>query len=275
MNLLSELIYKIRDNLIDFIINKKILASSNDLRPIIVPASSGRDEILNIYLANESYDEEDRVLLAHKLLSSISVGRDISIFFEGDFHEYLEDLLRRKLGKTELSSDDIKSSEWELSQPYVTLTRLLVWLRNNLWEDMLRDNIVELMKTSSGIIYFSSSNFGFSVHIFPQLSKFVEIWLEKEKNKTILERMLDSIKNFSIKSSKADKRAVEKKIELLYDRLNFLTMRLIEGSLEWETLRKIVDSMLDITETLRKQGHEVEANLSFVSKLMEAEIHGS
>jgi len=198
------------------------------------------------------------------------VGQNISIFFEGDFHDYLKSLLRRKLDKTMLSSEDINSSRWELSQPYVTLARLLVWLRNQLWEDILRDNAVELMKASSGIIYFGSS-----VQIFPQLNRFVEIWLEKERNKTILESMLDSIKKFSDNSHRIGKKAVEGEIELLYDKLNFLMMRLIEGSLEWESLRRILDSMLDIAERLRKQGNDVRFSLHFISQLLEADTRGS
>jgi hypothetical protein len=270
MHLLNELIDKVKNSLMDFVINKKILGDNSDLRPIMIPASSGRDEIINIYLVNENYNEEDRVTLARKLLSSISVGQNISIFFEGDFHDYLKSLLRRKLDKTMLSSEDINSSRWELSQPYVTLARLLVWLRNQLWEDILRDNAVELMKASSGIIYFGSS-----VQIFPQLNRFVEIWLEKERNKTILESMLDSIKKFSDNSHRIGKKAVEGEIELLYDKLNFLMMRLIEGSLEWESLRRILDSMLDIAERLRKQGNDVRFSLHFISQLLEADTRGS
>jgi hypothetical protein len=270
MHLLNELIDKVKNSLMDFVINKKILGNNSDLRPIMIPASSGRDEIINIYLVNENYNEEDRISLAYKLLSSIPVGQNISIFFEGDFHDYLKSLLRRKLGKTMLSSEDINSSRWELSQPYVTLARLLVWLRNQLWEDILRDNAVELMKASSGIIYFGSS-----VQIFPQLSRFVEIWLEKERNKTILESMLDSIKKFSDNSYRIGKKAVEGEIELLYDKLNFLMMRLIEGSLEWESLRRILDSMLDMAERLRKQGNDVRFSLHFISQLLEADTRGS
>jgi len=270
MHLLNELIDKVKNSLMDFVINKKILGDNSDLRPIMIPASSGKDEIINIYLVNENYNEEDRVTLARKLLNSIPVGQNISIFFEGDFHDYLKSLLRRKLDKTMLSSEDINSSRWELSQPYVTLARLLVWLRNQLWEDILRDNAVELMKASSGIIYFGSS-----VQIFPQLSRFVEIWLEKERNKTILENMLDSIKKFSDNSHRIGKKAVEGEIELLYDKLNFLMMRLIEGSLEWESLRRILDSMLDMAERLRKQGNDVRFSLHFISQLLEADTRGS
>ena len=270
MHLVNKLIDDVRDVVIDYTLEKRVLEASGDLRPIVMPASEGRNEIPNIYLRDESYDEEDRVMLAHKFLSSIPVGRSISIFFEGDFHEYLRSLLRRKLDKVSLSSEDIGSSRWELSQPYVTLARLLVWLRDNLWEDMLRDNVIELMKASSGVIYFGSS-----VQVFPQLSKFVEIWLEKEKNKIILKEMLDSIRNFSNKSHDIGRKAVEGEIELLYDKLNYLTMRLIEGSLEWESLRRVVDSMLDIVETLRKQGQEVKANLRFVSRLLGADVRGS
>jgi len=270
MNLANDLIEEVKDIVIERTLVKRILEAAGDLRPIVMPASVGRSEIPNIYLVSENYNEEDRISLAYKLLSSIPVGQNISIFFEGDFHDYLKSLLRRKLDKTMLSSEDINSSRWELSQPYVTLARLLVWLRNQLWEDMLRDNAVELMKASSGIIYFGSS-----VQIFPQLNRFVEIWLEKERNKTILESMLDSIKKFSDNSYRIGKKAVEGEIELLYDKLNFLMMRLIEGSLEWESLRRILDSMLDMAERLRKQGNDVRFSLHFISQLLEADTRGS
>lgn len=271
VHLTNELVDKVKDTVVDFTLRRRVLEAEEDLRPAVIPASVGRDEIPNIYLRGESYNRDDRMILAYKLLRSIPVGRNISIFLEGDFHNYLKMLLRRKLNKTELTSKDIKSSEWELSQPYVTLTRLLVWLRNELWDEMLRDNIVELMRSSSGVIYFDSY-----VHSFPQLNRFVEIWLEKEGNKVILEGMLDSIMNFSNKSYGIGKKAVEGKIELLYSKLNFLTMRLIEGSnVEWESVRRIFDSIIDIIETLRKQGQEVKANLYFISQLARADFRGS
>lgn len=255
----EDLLDRVREEALGLLLER--VEEGDDIRPVMMPGSVGRGEVPNLYLAEESYSRADRTKLALQLVRSVVVGRWASIYFEGDFQDFLEDLVRRKLDKSHIEASDLEASEREMDQPFVTLLRLLLWVYEQLAgepEDGAR--ALEELKSSSGVIYFvPKDSERYNAFHFPRLGEFVETWLQEDRRRKALKCLLNSIASLS------RYRAAETKLELLYHDLNLLAHSLIEtSSVSWEPLRRIVDSLIDLFD---KQ--DLRVDLSFVGKLSE------
>ncbi len=272
-SLAREFLDKAREISIDFILNKTIEAE-NDLRPTMMPGSVGRDEIPNLYMPTEEYKRDERVKLALQLCRSVAVGNWISIYFEGPFHNYLKQLIRSKFNRPYLESEDIGASSWEMNEPFVTLLRMILWAYGEISEEREGDEIIEMMKSSSGIIYFTpKSKERYTAFSFPQLNRFVDSWLQRKDRRKILESMLDSVKLTSSVAYGRRRDAAAKQVELIYRYFNLLATSLIErASIPWEPLRKMVDAIIDLAGAGR---YNVPVNLYFVMMLGETDELGS
>ncbi len=271
ISLAKEFLDKVEEVSIESILNKTMEAE-NDLRPTMMPGSVGRDEIPNLYMPTEEYEKEDRMKLALQLSKSIAVGNWISVYFEGPFHSFLKQLIRSKFDRPYLESDDIGASGWEMSEPFVTLLRLILWVYGETAGEKKkkknREEIIEMMKSSSGIVYFTPRDRErYTAFSFPQLNRFVDEWLLKEGKRKALENMLDSIKITSSVAYKKGRDAAAKQIELIYRYLNLLAISLLErASILWEPLRKMVDVIIDLAGR-----YDVPVDFYFIMMLGEAD----
>jgi len=249
MLLATEFLEKVRETFVETMM-RRILKVKDDLRPIMMPGSVGREEVPNLYMPTETYGRENRARLALQLLKSIAVGNWISVYFEGPFHDYLRHLISGKLGKPYLERSDIGASEWEMSEPLVALLRLLLWVYSEIVEaeEAGEDKIIEIMRSSSGVVYFTPRDRErYTAFTFPQLERFVDHWLRDEERRKALEEMLDSIKRVSLSSFKEGKEAAARHIEVLYRYLNLVAISLLErAAIPWEPLRRIVDVMIEL-----------------------------
>ncbi|MCS7102303.1 MAG: hypothetical protein NZ992_00280 [Candidatus Korarchaeum sp.] len=249
---------EVKKRTVDFMLAK--VKEGDDLRPMMMPGSVGRNEIPNLYLRKESYSRADRVRLTLQLVKSIGIGSSASVYFEGDFQDFLENLIRKKFNKgyNYLEARDLKAGEREMSQPFVLLLRLLIWIYEQLKEV---DENIEKLKSSSGIIYFvPEDSERYNAFRFPQLNRFIETWLKDDSRREALKSMLDSIAS----SSRRDIAEVE--VDLIYHNLNLLAYSLIETcSVDWGSLRRILDSLITLSDK-----RDLRINLGFVRKLGEA-----
>jgi len=266
-SLSEEFLRRLRDISIDFIL-KKTLEAENDLRPTMIPGSVGRDEVPNLYMPTESYGRDDRVRLALQLSRSVAVGDSVSIYFDGPFHGYLRQRIRGRFSRPYLEHGDIGASRWEMEEPFVALLRILLWIYGEIAGEKNRDEVIEMMKSSSGVIYFvPADGERRTAFFFPQLSVFVDAWLLREDRRKALEDMLNSIKLASSSVSKKKSDAASKQIELIYHYLNLLAISLLErASIPWEPLRRIVDIILDLAYR-----YDAPASLHFIMLLDEAD----
>ncbi|MDK2384422.1 MAG: hypothetical protein QI199_06420, partial [Candidatus Korarchaeota archaeon] len=246
---------------------RRIVEAEDDLRPTMMPGSVGRNEVPNLYMPTEVYGREDRIKLALQLSKSVAVGNWISVYFEGPFHEYLRHLVRRKLNKPYLEGSDIGASGWEMNEPLVTLLRLLLWVYGEIAGEKDRNEIIEMMKSSSGVVYFTPRNKErYTAFTFPQLNRFVDHWLRDEKRRKTLEEMLDSVKITSSLSFKRGREAAARQIEVLHRYLNLVAISLLErAEVPWEPLRRIVDVMIELAGR-----YDVPASFHFVMLLGES-----
>jgi len=255
LKLADDLLTKVKQAALDMLLEKA--EEGDDIRPMMMPGSVGRSEIPNLYIGEEEYSETDRMRLALQLVKSIGVGNSASVYFEGDFQEDLKDLIRKKFDKNYIEASDLKASNREMEQPFVMLMRLLIWIYEQLIEED-RAKIEEL-KSSSGIIYFvPKDRERYNAFYFPQLNRFVGMWLQDDSKREVLKSMLNSIARLT-RQREVDKNS----LELIYNNLNLLAYSLIEtSSVEWEPLRRIVDSLIDIFDKL-----DLRVDLSFIRKL--------
>lgn len=267
ISLAEEFLEKVREASIKFIV-EKVMSAKNDLRPIMMPGSVARDESPNLYMQDEEYGAEERLILALRLVKSVAVGNWISVYFEGPFHDYLRELVRGKLNKPHLDANDIEAVGWEMGEPFVTLLRLLLWIYGEISNQSSREEVLEMMKSSSGVIYFTpdDSEERYTAYTFPQLNRFVDSWLVNESRRKALIRMLDSVKVTCSVAYKRNRDVAEKFIGLIYRNLDLIASSLIERAIVlWEPLRRVVDLMLDLSDKL-----EAPADFHFVMLLGEA-----
>ncbi len=266
MSLATEFLGRVREVFVETMI-KRIVEAEEDLRPTMMPGSVGRSEVPNLYMPTEVYGRGDRIKLALQLSKSVAVGNWISVYFEGPFHEYLRHLVRRKLNKPYLEGSDIGASGWEMNEPLVTLLRLLIWVYGEIAGEKDRDEIIEMMKSSSGVVYFTPKNKErYTAFTFPQLNRFVDHWLRDEKRRKTLEEMLDSVKITSSLSFKRGREAAARQIEVLHRYLNLVAISLLErAEVPWEPLRRIVDVMIELAGR-----YDVPASFHFVMLLGES-----
>ena len=234
-------------------IEDKVFEESPGLRPMMMPGTVTLDEIPNLYYGSESYKPSEKAILALSLLKSIGIGNSISVFFEGSFHSYLKMKVHEKLGRKHLDGDDIKASKWETSQPFLTLTRLLIWIYSQITEEAnqkeKKEEVIQMMRESSGVIYFTPGKVkeNYTVLVFPQLSRFVDTWLEDNRKRETLKRMLDSTKEISALAYKRSRKAAQPQMEIMYNYLEIVARSLLElSNVEWEPLRRVVDLMVEV-----------------------------
>lgn len=245
----------------------KVLESGDDLRPTMMPGSVGRGEAPNLYLAGENYREEDRGVLALQLASSVAIGKSVSVYFEGDFHDYLRELVRAKFDRPYLEAGDVRASGWEVGEPFVALLRLLLWVYEEIsGEDGDRsEELVEMMRSSSGTVYFTPGmdREKFTAFSFPQLDAFVVRWLKEGERRRAVRSMLDSVKLTCSMAYRRGREAAGGQIQLIHQHLNLVASTLIgRAVIMWEPLRKIVDGLIELAAR-----HEVPVNLYFVDLL--------
>ncbi len=266
VSLAEEFLKKVRELSVEFIL-RGMLETENDLRPLMMPGSVGRTEIPNLYMPMERYSEKDRIKLALQLLESVAIGNYISVHFEGRFQEYLEQLIRSKFDRMYLEGKDIKAVGWEMDKPFVILLRLILWVYSQIAEKGDREEIIEMMKSSSGVIYFTPGDKErYTAFFFPQLNRFVDTWLLRKNRRNALEEMLNSLKVTSSAAYEKEKDVIKNQIELIYSYLNLLAISLIErASILWEPLRKVVDLVIDLAGR-----YDVPANFHFIKMLGEA-----
>ncbi len=231
---------EVLDGIVEVVVDltvQRTLEKGDDLRPTIVPGTVGRSEVENLYLYGESYTLLDKVRLALNLVRSIGVGSNMAVYFEGPFQRYLR-LRLAELGKTNLEAKDLGASRWELQQPFVTLVRLLMWVHKN-----FRDETVEMLKGSSGMIYFTPKDKErYNTFTFPQLNAFVSRWLENPERERALKGLWNSLAGLSNVGRKANE-----DVELIYSELEVLARGLVDrGILLWEPLRRIVDKYVGL-----------------------------
>ncbi len=265
MSLATEFLERVKEIFVETMM-RRIVEAEDDLRPTMMPGSVGRSEVPNLYVSREIYDRDDRVMLALQLSKSIAVGNWISVYFEGPFHDYLRHLIRRKLGKPYLDGSDIGASGWEMNEPMVTLLRLLLWVYGEIAGEKDRDQVIEMMKSSSGVVYFTPRDKErYTAFTFPQLNRFVDLWLRDEDRRRALEEMLDSIKMVSSISFRRGREAAARQIEVLHRYLNLLAVSLLErATVPWEPLRRMVDIMIELASR-----YDAPASFHFIMLLGE------
>ena len=265
MSLSTEFLDRVRQTFVE-VMTGRIVEADEDLRPTMMPGSVGRGEVPNLYMPIEVYGREDRIKLALQLAKSVAIGNWISVYFEGPFHRYLRHLIRRKLGKPYLEGSDVGASGWEMNEPLVTLLRLLLWVYGEIAREKNRDEILEMMRSSSGVVYFTPRDKErYTAFTFPQLNRFVDHWLRNEGRRNTLEEMLDSVKSISSISFKRGRDAAARQIEVLYRYLNLVAISLLErATIPWEPLRRIVDVMIELASR-----YDAPASFHFVMLLGE------
>jgi len=261
LKLADDLLTKVKQEALDMLLERA--EEGDDIRPMMMPGSVGRSEIPNLYIGEEKYSETDRMRLSLQLVKSIGVGNSASVYFEGGFQEYLRYLVRKKFDKNYIEASNLEAGNREMKQPFVMLMRLLIWIYEQLIEED-RAKIEEL-KSSSGVIYFvPEDSERYNAFYFPQLNRFVVTWLQDDLKRGALKSMLNSIAYLS-----RQKEVDESSLEVIYNNLNLLAYSLIEtSSVEWEPLRRIVDSLIDIFDKL-----DLRVDLSFVRRL--CDVHES
>lgn len=264
VDLAERLLNSVRRTTISYLL-KVIVEKGDDIRPLMMPGSVGRGEVPNLYMGEESYSQEDRIKLALQLAKSIGIGDSISVYFEGDFHEFLRDMVREKFSKFYLDASDLKAGFLEIKEPFVALLRLLIWIYEEILEEEeleKKEKLLEKLKESSGIVYFvPEESERYTAFHFPQLSRFVEIWLKEGSRREALKSMLNSLKVVSWHDE-----SIKNKVELIYRYLNLLARSLIEScAVDWEPLRRISDILLDLFDK-----NDVKADFSFIRRLISA-----
>jgi len=218
------------------------------LRPIMMPGSVDHSEAPNLYYPGESYSKKDREDLSLRLIRSIGIGANLSIYFEGEFRKYLMSLVNSKFSKNHLDPSDINAGSWESNCPFITLARLLIWYYEN-QEEREKEKSSALLKQTSGVIYFvpGRDKEKWTAQVFPQLTRFVEKWIENEENRKKLKEMLDSFSRISRAAYKADVKGSRPHLELMYGYLEMAVKSLVETSnLSWEPFRKAMDVALHL-----------------------------
>lgn len=238
----KEFLDRIVEVVVDLTV-ERTLERGDDLRPTIVPGTVSRNEVENLYLYGESYTLLDKARLALNLVRSIGVGRSMAFYFEGPFQRYLK-LKLAELGKKGLEAEDLNASRWELQQPFVTLVRLLIWIHDNFGDK----EVVEMLKGSSGIIYFTpKEKERHNMFTFPQLNAFVSRWLEDPDRKRGLKELWNSLASLANAAYARGKGRARDDIKLIYSELEILARGLVDrGILLWEPLRGIVDQYLEL-----------------------------
>ena len=261
----DKILSKAKEEMISNLL-ETVESGGRGLRPILMPGTVDLSEVTNLYYRNEGYSKTDKQLLAYYLFNSLCIGDSIAVFFIGEFMDYLKGLVNKKLFKNYLDADDIHAGRWELNYPFTTLTRLIIWIFENLLEDVdNREEIILRMKESSGLIYFTPyrKKEEYTAIVFPQLSRFVSEWIENKSKRNAIKLMLDAAKNISAEAYRAGKTP---KIEILYDNVELVSRALIESSyIAWEPLRKVVDILVEMMSK-----YEVKGNLYFVRLLGKA-----
>ncbi|MEM2542595.1 MAG: hypothetical protein QXR35_03935 [Candidatus Korarchaeum sp.] len=265
MKLTVQFLESVKEVVVELMVSR-VVESEGDLRPTMMPGSVGRGEVPNLYMPQESYGEGDRIKLALQFFKSIAVGKWVSVYFEGPFQDYLKHLVRRKFNRAYLEGEDIGASGWEMSEPFVTLLRLLLWVYGEIAAEKERDEILNMIRSSSGVVYFTPADEErHTAFSFPQLSRFVDLWLVSRDRREALEEMLNSLKRFCASSFMKGREAASKQIEVLHRYLNLLAISLLEGGdVPWEPLRRIVDLILGLSDRYR-----VTPDLHFVMRLGE------
>ena len=259
----GEFLDKVRDVTLNFLLGSVV--EGNDIKPTMVPGSSARKEIPNLYIGEEYYSRSDRERLALRLVKSVCVGNNISVYFEGNFHEFLKHLVRRRLDKDHIEASDIRANGLEMDQPFVILIRLLIWIWEQLTEETDAGRMLEELKSSSGVIYFVPvDKERYNTFYFPQLSRFVDTWLKDDSRRKALGSLLHSVG--SVASLRGRDAAIKSEVELIYQYLNIVAHSIIETSeVEWEPTRRIVNSLIELFDK-----YNMHVNLGFVRRLVGA-----
>ncbi len=269
MELIREVREQLKEGIIEFLIFT-IIKKTSDLRPLNIPGSVGINEVPNLYYSTESYSEEEKAMLFMQLLEAIPITDSLFIKFHDDtLHNHIKRIIYSRYSSISDLSTELRLSKWERIYPYILLIRFISWI----YEEVLKvekdtlTQILQLLRDSSGIIYVIPKNRSenreeYRAEVFPQLTLFINTWMNNEINRKRLINMLNffsSVAKGSYKKAKS-KKMVSDRIKIMYNYLEIVARRMISyGDVSWESIRKALDIALELVLE-----YNLKANLTYI-----------
>lgn len=261
---LRRLLKDLRYQIIDFV-TTRAGETKKGLRHFHAPGSVTYVEARNTYFGEE-YTAEILYGMALRLAASVCLGEQVGVYFEGAQKE-LEQFSQQRFGsKWAIPPREIGISKYEMTKPYLTLMKFLLWLwcqipieKESPHKELLQ-NLIQQIKQSSAVLYFTpgADKVRWRMITVPRLDFFTMRWLESEERRKEIEQLMEGLTRLvNHVSQKVQEKKAENTIELLMTNYEVLSRRLFEfGTSEYYALRNIVNLTIelsvryDIPETL-------------------------
>jgi hypothetical protein len=255
-------------------IQKQVSGTTCDIRPIHIPGSVSCGEARNLYFG--FYQTDVLLELGKHTLNSICIGPNIAVYF---FDDELMGLLRffasRKFGEHHILKREnlmrIKISLLEENQPYIVLTKFILWMSEFLdqvieeEERNLCEKILRLLRQTEGVIYVTPGNekVKYTTLQLPNLDFFFSHWIEKKERRMVLLEARNSLFDFLLELTRVEKES--KRVEVIVSAYENLCENLLKRAcVAYESLNKIVCHVLELSAQ-----HNIPVSLTFVSRLTE------